>query len=236
LDEGAAGAFGKKMVMTASENQMGPSTGMDRAGPLVAFDFDGTLTVRDSFIAFLRWRSGATGYYVKMARLASAAAAYMNDHDRTRLKSAAVKVFLKGVPRATLEAQATEFAAIAAPRLLRPDALKVWRRHRAEGARVMIVTASPEPVVAPFARGLGADLLIGSRLLYDAHDRVGPGLDGLNCRGPEKERRLREVIGPDARLAAAYGDTDGDREMLAMADEGFMKLFTGVPTITVGAP
>ena len=26
--------------------------------PIVAFDFDGTLTVRDSFTAFLKWRAG----------------------------------------------------------------------------------------------------------------------------------------------------------------------------------
>ena len=29
---------------------------------IVAFDFDGTLTVRDSFTAFLRWRAGRRGW------------------------------------------------------------------------------------------------------------------------------------------------------------------------------
>ena len=227
----------EEMVMKGPESQMSPvGTGSSRSGPVVAFDFDGTLTVRDSFRAFLRWRGGAAEYYAGMARLAPDALAYVFKRNLTDLKSAMVDVYLSGLPRSVLEAEAAEFAAVAAPMLLRPDALKVWRRHRAEGARMVIVTASPEPIVAPFARGLGADMLIGSRLLYDDEDRVYGALDGRNCRGPEKVRRLRAAFGPDLRLAAAYGDTDGDREMLDMADDSFMRLFTGKPVSTVGAP
>ena len=209
---------------------------MSRSGPLVAFDFDGTLTVSDSFTAFLRWQAGAVDYYAAMARLAPAGAAYLIHRNLTRLKAKTVATFLAGLPRSVLEEEAAEFAADAAPLLFRPDALKVWRRHRQEGARMVIVTASPEPIVAPFARGLGADLLIGTRLTYDREDRVGPRLNGLNCRGPEKVRRLREALGNDVRLSAAYGDTDGDREMLALADESFLRLFTAKPVAMVGAP
>ncbi|OYX35149.1 MAG: hypothetical protein B7Y99_04635 [Caulobacterales bacterium 32-69-10] len=211
-------------------------TGLSRSGPVVAFDFDGTLTVRDSFRAFLRWRGGAVDYWGGMLKMAPAGLAFLLDKNRTQLKAAMVETWLAGLPRAVLEQEALEFAALAAPMLLRPDALKVWRRHRAEGARMIIVTASPEAIVAPFARGLGADLLIGTRLAYDDADRVAGALDGLNCRGPEKVRRLREVMGDELRLAAAYGDTDGDREMLEMADDSFMRLFTAKPAATVGAP
>jgi phosphatidylglycerophosphatase C len=224
------------MVMTSSERQTPEGSGMSRSGPVVAFDFDGTLTVRDSFTAFLRWQAGPAEYYGGMARLAPAGAAWLFHRNLTRLKAAVVRTYLTGLPRKLLEEEAAEFAAVSAPLLLRPDALKVWRRHRQEGARMVIVTASPEAVVAPFARGLGADLLIGTRLAYDKNGRVGRGLDGPNCRGPEKARRLREAFGPDLRLAAAYGDTDGDREMLALADEKFMRLFTAKPIPMVGAP
>ena len=94
---------------------------------------------------------------------------------------------------------------------------------------MIIVTASPETLVAPFARGLGADLLIGTRLAFDEADRVSGRFDGPNCRGEEKARRLREVFGPDVRLEAAYGDTSGDTEMLAMADEAGFKVFQATP-------
>ncbi len=93
----------------------------------------------------------------------------------------------------------------------------------------MIVTASPDIIVAPFARGLGADLLIGSRLALDLNDKVVGALLGPNCRGQEKVVRLREQFGDDMSLAAAYGDTSGDREMLAIAHEKGYRIFRGKP-------
>jgi phosphatidylglycerophosphatase C len=195
--------------------------------PLVAFDFDGTLTSRDSFIAFLRWRFGAAGYAAGALSLAPAAGRYVLDRDRGRLKAAATRRFLAGMPRAELEAWAQTFASERGRALLRPDAVRAWRRWQERGARLVIVTASPETLVAPIARGLGADLLIGTRLAFDSAGRVTGGFDGANCRGPEKVRRLQAAFGEDVRLEAAYGDTDGDREMLALAEEQGMKVFNG---------
>lgn len=197
--------------------------------PLVAFDFDGTLTWKDSFMAFLRWRAGGRRYAAGMARLAPSAFAYLGHRDRERLKTRAVREFLAGVPRAELEADAQRFASQRARRLLRPDATQVWKRWQGQGARLVIVTASPEIIVAPFARGLGAERLIGTRLAYDEHDCVTGDFIGPNCRGPEKVVRLREAYGEDMVLEAAYGDTDGDREMLAIALEPGLKVFGGRP-------
>jgi phosphatidylglycerophosphatase C len=197
--------------------------------PIVAFDFDGTITVRDSFRAFLRWRAGPLGYAAGLVRLAPAALAYLARPDRGALKAAMVGVFLKGVARGTLEAEAEAFAEHAAPRLFRPDALAAWERHRAEGALLVIVTASPDLLVAPFAARLGADRLLGTRLVFDAEGRVEGALHGLNCRGAEKVVRLEAAFGPGLRLAAAYGDSAGDREMVAIAGAGGVGVFKGRP-------
>lgn len=205
------------------------SAGLSRQGPLVAFDFDGTLTTTDSFTAFLRWRIGPLAFYGDLVRLIPAAIGYLVHRDKGRIKSAAIRVFLGGLPREVLDQEAAEFASAMAPLILRPDALKAWRRHRADGARMVIVTASPDSIVSPFARGLGADLLIASHIAFDSDGRVGSGLEGANCRGPEKVRRLQAVFGADIRLTAAYGDTDGDKEMLELSEQRFMRLFVGDP-------
>jgi phosphatidylglycerophosphatase C len=197
--------------------------------PLAAFDFDGTLTVRDSFVAFLIWRTRKAKLALALIRLAPAFATYLVARDRGRLKAATIRILLGHMPRSALQAEARAFAIANADRLLRPDARAAWARHRAEGLRLVIVTASPEDIVEPFARGLGADGLIGTRLEVDSQGRLTGDLDGANCRGPEKVRRLHQVFGPDMPLAEAYGDTRGDREMLAAAASGHMKLFTGRP-------
>jgi phosphatidylglycerophosphatase C len=197
--------------------------------PIAAFDFDGTLTVRDSFTAFLRWRAGAAGYALGMAGLAPAALRYLVDRDRGRIKAAAAKAFLRGRPRRELEAQARAFAAKTARRMLRPDARACWDACGAKGYLRVIVTASPTLVVAPFAKALGADVLIGTELAYDPSERATGALATPNCRAAEKVARLEQRFGVGVRLAAAYGDTGGDREMLAIAETQGYRVFTARP-------
>ena len=194
---------------------------------IVAFDFDGTLTVRDSFTQFLRWRAGAGGWFLGLSRMAPDLAAYAGHRDRGRLKAASVREFLKGTPRAQLEADAEAFAGQVWPGFMRYDALACWKDWGARGAYRVIVTASPETTVAPFARRLGAEALLGTPLLFDGDDRVAGAFAGPNCRGEEKVLRLRAAFGEDMQLAAAYGDTTGDTEMLAVADEAGFRRFKG---------
>lgn len=202
------------------------------ARPLVAFDFDGTLTVRDSYTAFLRWRAGPWRYALAIAALAPDLVAYLWRRDRGRLKAALTSRLLRGASRAALEADAERFAAATFERLIRPDALAAWRAHDEAGHLKAIVTASPDLVVAPFARRLGAEALIGTRLAFDAQGLATGGFDGANCRGVEKVIRLEAVFGGGIRPTAAYGDTSGDREMLARADEPGFRVFTARPGST----
>lgn len=211
------------------EAGLGPGTSPIEDRPIVAFDFDGTLTVRDSYTTFLKWRAGPRRYAAGLVRLIPAAAAYLIHRDRGRIKAAATREYLRGVPREALEADARRFAEQHSRSLLRPDALATWKRWRGEPVRLVIVSASPEVVVGPFARGLGADALLGTRLAFDAHDRVTGAFEGPNCRGPEKIVRLKAAFGDGVQLKAAYGDTGGDREMLAAAELPGYRVFKGVP-------
>ncbi len=196
---------------------------------IVAFDFDGTLTIRDSFTEFLRWRAGPGGWALGLVKMAPAVAAYARDRDRGRIKTASVREFLRGVDRETLEADAERFADRIWDSFMRPDALKVWNDWGARGAHRVIVTASPETTVGPFARRLGAEALLGTHLAFDAEDRVTGAFATPNCRGEEKVTRLRAAYGDGVRLAAAYGDTSGDTEMLAIADAPGFRVFTARP-------
>lgn len=197
--------------------------------PIVAFDFDGTLTVRDSFNAFLRWRVPPGRFNQGILRLAPALAGYALNRDRGRLKAAAVREFLAGMTAAEVTAEAQAFCDAEWDRFMRPDALACWKGWQVKNARMVIVTASPAITVEPWARRLGADDLLGTRLKCDADGKILGPLAGENCRALEKVVRLRERFGEDVALAAAYGDTIGDAEMLQIADEAGFRRFRGRP-------
>lgn len=213
-----------------SQTQNGsPSGALGADTPIVAFDFDGTMTVRDSYTAFLKWRTPFGQWVLGGLRLVPAGLAYLVHRDRGRIKEQATKVFLGGVHRDQLEAEARAFAEQSSRSLLRPDAVIAWKRWRNERVRLIIVTASPTVVVAPFGRGLGADDVLGTPLAYDSEGRVTGRFASPNNRGPEKVVTLKATYGEGLRVRAAYGDSDGDTEMLAIAEEPYFKVFEGKP-------
>ena len=101
--------------------------------------------------------------------------------------------------------------------MLRPDVLARVEWHRSEDHELVLVSASPELYVTPIGRRLGFDAVLATRLELDGDGRVTGRLEGANCRGPEKVVRLREWRGDTVAVAYAYGDSAGDREMLALA-------------------
>lgn len=217
------------MGTTGPQRQTSPGDGADDVRQVVAFDFDGTLTIRDSFTAFLKWRAGPWGWAWAMFQLIPAALAWLGHRDRGRIKAQAVAAFLGGLERAKLEADAERFMEAVWSRFMRPDALECWNDWGRRGAHRVIVTASPETTVAPFARRLGAENLLGTHMAFDAEDRVTGAFTGPNCRGEEKMRRLRAEYGPDVRIIAAYGDTSGDTQMLAAAERPGFRVFIRKP-------
>lgn len=193
---------------------------------VVAFDLDGTLTWTDSFLAFLRARETGPAFRRKTRALAPAGLAWLFGRiDRGALKARVATQFLRGAPVEAVRREATAFWETGAGAgLLRADALAALRAHVAAGDAVVFVTACPEPVAAPLAARLGAACL-ATRLETTDDGRLTGRLAGANCRGAEKVARLRAVYGEDMVLVAAYGDSAGDREMLAAAEASFYRRF-----------
>jgi len=106
-------------------------------------------------------------------------------------------------------------------RRLRDDTPARLRRHRELGHRLVIVSASLEPYLVPLGDLLRVDAVLCTRLECSPDGRLTGRLDGPNCRGPEKARRLRDWLrATDLESAEvwAYGDSSGDDALLAMAD------------------
>ena len=86
------------------------------------------------------------------------------------------------------------------------------------GHEIVIVSASLDVYLEPLAPLLGVDHVLCTKLGVGPDDRLTGRLEGGNVRGPEKIRRVREWLGAGAVELWAYGDSAGDRELLAAAD------------------
>jgi len=187
--------------------------------PLAAFDLDGTLTRRDTLMPFLVRAIGARPAYsaVLASSLPLARAAALGGPHRDVAKAAFLRRVLAGRPLAALAEAAESYADHVVARGLRPDVQARVDWHRAEGHELVLVSASPELYVAPIGRRLGFDTVLATRLEVDGAGVLTGRLLGANCRGPEKVARLRQWRGEALTLSYAYGDSPGDREMLAVA-------------------
>jgi phosphatidylglycerophosphatase C len=205
---------------------------MTQAAPVVAFDVDGTLTWTDSFMLFLRWFAGPSAFAAKLARIApDAAFAKAKFRSRDEVKALAARLFFTGVPEDRFVAAAVGFAEAVLPQLERADARARLFAHRTQGHHVMLVSASLEDYLRPWAvarLGLSDDDVLGARLERENGVLTGRLL-GPNCRAEEKVVRLRAACGPDLDLLAAYGDSSGDDAMLAAARGGGKNVFHDAP-------
>ncbi|HKB58470.1 MAG TPA: HAD-IB family hydrolase [Gallionellaceae bacterium] len=193
---------------------------------MAAFDFDGTISRKDTFFPFLLYAFGRPAAYRALA-LGLLELLRRNAHlsVRDRLKAALVRRLFTSVPREELEAVAAAYAREILESQLRPKALERIRWHREQGHRCIMVSASIDLYLKHIARELGFSDLLCTRLAASGDVFTGE-LIGSNCRRAEKVRRLTVLLGNVAQYRIyAYGDSAGDKEMLAIAAEKFYKPF-----------
>lgn len=196
---------------------------MSRRTPITiaAFDVDGTLTTRDSVVPFLR-RMVTPRAVVRLMVHPQALIRGIVRRDRDALRAAATTAVFTGLPWPRVAAAGQAFGDEINARWLRPDAAARLGWHVANGHRVILVSASYGVYLDRLAEQLGAEAVLSTRLEV-VDGRCTGRLDGPNCRGPEKVRRLRrwldgEGLRRDEVEIWGYGDSAGDRELLADAD------------------
>jgi HAD superfamily phosphoserine phosphatase-like hydrolase len=173
---------------------------------VAAFDFDGTLIAGDSFLPFLARAMGRQA----LTRAAVVAGPTLVRGNRDITKAAVLAYLMRGYPLAQLAAQ------------VRPTMSQRLAWHRTQGHRLVMVSASLDIYLAPVGRQLGFDCVLATQLEVDDRGLLTGKLRGANVRRAEKATRLRQwlegaVAGRPYELWA-YGDSTGDRELLAMAD------------------
>jgi HAD superfamily hydrolase (TIGR01490 family) len=187
-----------------------------------AFDFDGTLTTKDSLLEFIRYAKGSCGLWLGFLRYVHLLILMkLGFYPNWKAKQKVFAHFFKGMTIEDFDAICQEFAA-SSKHLLRPKGIGTIDKAINEGADVLIVSASIDNWVQPFFANVK---VLGTQIEVKDGVLTGRFLT-KNCYGEEKVNRLKAVYPnrQDYHLTA-FGDSRGDKELLAFADESHYKPF-----------
>ena len=196
---------------------------------VAAFDFDGTITTHDSLLPFLRSVAGTKRFYLKLIHLVPIYLQYRlglkNNH---QAKQRLLHLFLKHQSYQQLLTLGDTFAKDYLPGIVRPEALERLRWHQSQNHRCILVSAGLGIYLQYWAKSVGITELICTQVRVDANGFTNGDIEGTNCFGPEKVVRLSRMLGPkDQYTLYAYGDSRGDKELLALADFKYYREMPG---------
>lgn len=190
---------------------------------LALFDFDGTITTKGTYPGFVsfavRPHRKFVGAVVLCPLLVGYRCGFVSDR---RIRKAISRVGFWREDPGRLRAFGECYAADVLPVLVRPEALERIAWHKARGDRVVIVSASLDVYLHPWAATAGVEVVCTELEVQDGR-LTGRYVCG-DCCGEAKARRVRERYPRSAYgTVYAYGDTDEDREMLEMADRRYFR-------------
>lgn len=184
---------------------------------LALFDFDGTLTTKDSLDEFLKESVGKKKYMLNMFKFIPYFILWqLRLMNNGVAKEHLFRIFFKGMDEEFFKSRAKEFSLTKLDSIINEERIKILREHQENGDRVVIVSASMKCWLQPWCDKEGIELL-STQLEFKEGLFNGRFLT-LNCHGKEKERRIKEHLNvSDYETIYAYGDSSGDKEMLLLA-------------------
>jgi len=200
---------------------------MSQQKPVVAaFDFDGTLTTRDTLFPFLLHISNKTEFLLKAMRSMPTLIAYAFRFVPNYVaKERVLVIFLAGYSVSELQVLGKSFAENILPRLMRGPAMQRLYWHQSQGHRCVLISASLDVYLTPWAGSNGVTDVLCTTLDVEKNGVVTGRLGSKNCYGSEKQRRLEDLLGDRSKYYVyAYGDSRGDRELLESADVSFYRI------------
>ena len=189
---------------------------------IYAFDFDGTLTTKDTLIAFIRYACGDKAFCWGFLRYSPLLLLMkLGYYPNWKVKQKVFSYFFKGMSFNEF-AQLGRLFALDNGHLLRPKGVEMVQKALAEEAEVLIVSASIDNWVQPFFPDAN---VLGTKIEVVNGSLTGRFLT-KNCYGQEKVNRILALY-PDRSTyhLIAYGDSRGDKELLSFADEPHFKPF-----------
>lgn len=191
---------------------------------LYCFDFDGTLTYKDTMFLYLKFYNSSKFRIQFVKHIPLFILLKLKLADTEKVKKSFIGSILKGQLQTKIEDKSKLFFEEYYPKILRENALDFIGNIDKENTDSLIVTASLDIWTKPFAEKLQMKL-VATQAEFKNGIFTGNFI-GKNCNGEEKLERIKtEIKGAKYDKIIAFGDTSGDKPMLQWANEGHYQFF-----------
>ncbi len=189
------------------------------------FDFDGTITKKDTLLEFIKYSVGSKNYFLgifanlpmllrfKLKLLA-------NDEAKQRL----LTYFFGNWSEEKFKTTAYNYSKNEIDKIVKKSAIEKIDWHKKNGDKVVVVSASLESWLKPWCEKNNLDLIC-TKMRFD-EGKVSGRFLGKNCHGQEKADKIKESF--DLKKydkIYAYGDSSGDKQMLALSTHPHFRVF-----------
>ncbi|MGA2417791.1 MAG: HAD family hydrolase [Candidatus Staskawiczbacteria bacterium] len=193
---------------------------------IAAFDFDGTIVKKDTFLDFILYscsskRAFFGGIKSMFVLLLFVSKIISSDSAKEKIFS----IFFKGMSADTFARLCKNYSLNRLPQMIKKQAFQKIQWHKQQGHKLVIVSASIEDWIKPWAEKNDFEKVIATAT--EAKNGILTGkFRTKNCNKEEKVKRLlQEYPNKENYYLYAYGDNHKDKQFLEMADEAFYGKF-----------
>ncbi|MDB4923099.1 HAD family hydrolase [Mucilaginibacter sp.] len=189
------------------------------------FDFDGTITSKDTLLGMIKHQKGKAAFYSGFLLNAPFLVALkLKLISNQAAKERILTYFFKGMDLKFFQHGCDQFVDDILPSIIRPGALAEIKRIKEAGFEVVVVSASPLNWIKKWSDATGLGLIATKLQVVD--EKVTGYIDGINNNADEKAVRIKAEFNlSEYDEIYCYGDSSGDKAMLALATKAFYKPF-----------
>jgi phosphatidylglycerophosphatase C len=202
---------------------------MKNTQTLAVFDFDGTITNRDSVNDFLIWKFGLVRFFLSYFFMLPLIVLYFfKIVKNSTIKKAQIFFFLRKRTLNEFIIDSHNYAEKRLHKIVRQDAISTIKSHHQKGHTLIIISSSFPYWIEAWATNYSFHHVIGTKL-SPVNGLINTSALCKNCYGEQKVNSLRELYPNLSDFTIyVYGDSDGDKELLEIASYPNYKIFNNL--------
>lgn len=194
---------------------------------LAIFDIDYTITKKETLMELFKYVIKNDNKNIRfLPRAIYCGIMYgLRIFDEKEVKEKFLK-FIDGINEKDLEILVKKFYNDKLKTILYEDAVKMMKKLKGEGYDIYLISASPEFYINEFYDIKEVDKIIGTRFSFN-EGIFTRKMEGQNCKGKEKVKRLMEVIEKeqievDFKESYMFSDSLSDKPLLDLVGKPYL--------------